>query len=205
MIDIATEKLLTLDQAAEMLQVTKATVTAWIKRGTHGIRLEAIKFGAYWRTSEEAIQRFGDRQTPQYHQSFTPSLSTKTPKHVERAQQQAAQELDDLLGVRRCKTCKEKIDTGKVTIPTGSILYCPDCIVERKSAKFGERLRAFRWANQLSLQSLYDETGVSVDFLRSYESGDKQPRREHLEKLIEYFGDKFAINLEPSSDSTKEV
>jgi hypothetical protein len=63
LIDIATEKLITLAQAAEKLQVSKASITRWIIHGTHGIRLEALKFGAYWRTSEEALQRFGESQT----------------------------------------------------------------------------------------------------------------------------------------------
>ena len=76
MIHVATETLLTIDQAAKKLHVSKATVTTWIKRGTHGMRLEAIKFGVHWRTSEEAIQRFGDRQTP----AFDIDLNRTLPK-----------------------------------------------------------------------------------------------------------------------------
>lgn len=40
MINVSTEKLLNLDQAAELLQVSKARVTARIKRGTHALGLK---------------------------------------------------------------------------------------------------------------------------------------------------------------------
>ncbi len=200
MIDIANETLLTIEEAAEKLKVSKATVTNWIKVGTKGLRLEAIKFGSHWRTSEEALQRFGDQQTPQHHQPFKPTLSRTTSKQAQRAHQQAMDELDEAFGVKKCKACKVVIEAGNVPIPKNAMLYCPDCIVQRKSAKFGDRLRAFRWAKQLPLKALASKTGISVGFLRSYELGDNDPKPEHLQKLAEYLGERLLINL-PSMTS----
>lgn len=198
MIDIANETLLTIGDVAERLKVSKGTVTNWIKVGTKGLRLEAIKFGSHWRTSEEALQRFGELQTPQYEPLSQPTGSRTSPKRAQRAYQQALDELDEALGVKKCKTCKAVIDAGSVPIPKDAALYCPDCIVQRRSAKFGDRLRAFRWAKQLPLKALASTTGISVENLRSYEHGDNDPRPEHLQKLTEFFGNKLLINLEPA-------
>lgn len=129
MIDVSTEKLLTLDQAAEILQVAKATVTAWINRGTHGIRLEAMKFGAHWRTSEEAIQRFGDRQTPSFNVDSSHVLHQRKLKSAERVHERAMKKLEYELGDRKSATCKYEIDIGHVTIPRDTKLYYPACIV----------------------------------------------------------------------------
>ncbi len=105
MIDIANETLLTIEEAAEKLKVSKATVTNWIKVGTKGLRLEAIKFGSHWRTSEEALQRFGDQQTPQYEQTSNRTIS-RTSKQAQRAHQQAMDELDEALGSRSASRAK---------------------------------------------------------------------------------------------------
>ena len=64
MIEIAKENLMTLEQAAENLMVSKAIVVKWINYGSEGVKLEAWKFGKHLRTREEALQRFGERMTP---------------------------------------------------------------------------------------------------------------------------------------------
>jgi predicted site-specific integrase-resolvase len=73
LIDLTSETLLTLEAAADKLQVSKATLHWWITYGTKGIRLEAAKLGGRWRTSEEAIQRLSDRLTPNLHQGLSVS------------------------------------------------------------------------------------------------------------------------------------
>ncbi len=198
MIDIANETILTIGEAAERLKVSKGTVTNWIKVGTRGLRLEAIKFGSHWRTSEEALQRFGDQQSPQYEQTSSPTVP-RTSKQAQRAHQQAMDELDEAFGVKKCKTCKVVIETGNLPVPKDAVLYCPDCIVQRKSAKIGDRLRAFRWAKQLPLKSLASKTGISVEYLRSYEYGYSDPRPDHLQKLADFFGEKLLIHLPSTS------
>ncbi len=174
-IDIANETILTIGEAAERLKVSKGTITNWIKVGTKGLRLESIKFGSHWRTSEEALQRFGDQQTPQYEQPFNLTGSRTTSKQAQRAHQQAMDELDEALGVKKCKTCKVVIETGK--------------------------LRAFRWAKQLPLKSLASKTGITVEYLRSYELGDNDPKPDHLQKLAEFFGERLVNNLQQPNTS----
>ncbi len=132
MIDVASETILTIGEAAEKLKVSKATVTNWIKVGGKGLRLEAIKFGSHWRTSEEALQRFGDQQTPQHEQPFKPTRTTS--KQAQRAHQQAMDELDQALGVKKCKSCKVVIETGNLPIPK-----MPFCIVPLyRTAQIGQ-------------------------------------------------------------------
>lgn len=60
MIDIAHEQLL-IQQAADMLKVSKHTIVRWQLKGLKGIKLETIQVGAYRRTSVEAIKRFQSR------------------------------------------------------------------------------------------------------------------------------------------------
>jgi hypothetical protein len=158
LIDISTEKLITLAQAAEKLQVSKASITRWIIHGTHGIRLEALKFGAYWRTSEEALQRFGESHTPTNLTSFSPSTSYKSfdresPKRL-REIEKACEELDEALGIRKCEACRKELDAGRVALPKNEKLWCPKCLVLRKSVTMGQRVRTFRWDAKLSQQAL---------------------------------------------------
>lgn len=68
MINLASESLLSWEQAGEQLQVSKATLHRWITSGVKGIRLEAVRVGGLWRTSAEAIQRFSEDLTPEQEQ-----------------------------------------------------------------------------------------------------------------------------------------
>lgn len=47
-------KVYTLDEVAEILQVTKRTLYNYLKTG----KLHAIKVGKYWRVTEGALQAF---------------------------------------------------------------------------------------------------------------------------------------------------
>lgn len=200
MIDISTEKLITLAQAAEKLQVSKASITRWIIHGTHGVRLEALKFGAYWRTSEEALQRFGESQTPTSDASFSPSTSSlESPKRL-REIERACEELDEVLGIRKCETCRKKLDAGYVALPKNEKLWCPKCLVLRKSVTMGQRVRTFRWDAKLSQQALSKSCGISVDFIRAIEEDRKHPTVDQLAKMVEYFGQSFVTGLELEID-----
>jgi Protein of unknown function (DUF1580) len=66
MIDTATEHLLTLQQAADRIPVSRggrpchpATIWRWIKSR----KLEGTRLGDRWLTSVEALQRYAERQT----------------------------------------------------------------------------------------------------------------------------------------------
>lgn len=49
----------TLEEIADMLKVTKRTLYTWI----HNNQLQAVKFGKYWRVSEEALREFTTKGT----------------------------------------------------------------------------------------------------------------------------------------------
>lgn len=49
-----TIKVYTLEEVAEILQLTRRTLYTYIKNG----QLKAVKIGKYWRVSEETLQSF---------------------------------------------------------------------------------------------------------------------------------------------------
>ena len=74
MIDISTEQLLTLPQAARVRPHRRlgppthpSTVYRWISRGARGaagvVQLEGVRIGGSWYTSREALQRFAEALT----------------------------------------------------------------------------------------------------------------------------------------------
>jgi hypothetical protein len=70
MIDITTEKIITLPEAAAMLparrggrKVHVSTLFRWAQKGSRGVRLEVVRIGSALHTSKEAMQRFCDRLT----------------------------------------------------------------------------------------------------------------------------------------------
>lgn len=62
-LDIHSERLLFLGDAAKRFGVSKCSVMRWVRFGQHGVFLGARKLGAKWFTSEEALQRFSDKVT----------------------------------------------------------------------------------------------------------------------------------------------
>jgi excisionase family DNA binding protein len=54
------KRVYTLDEVAEIMQVTKRTLYNYIKAGS----LHAVKMGKYWRVSEENLQAFISTGTP---------------------------------------------------------------------------------------------------------------------------------------------
>jgi len=65
MIDLKSERLLTLREAAQRLPGSPAisTLHRWRQRGIHGIQLETCLIGGKRFTSEAALQRFVDSVT----------------------------------------------------------------------------------------------------------------------------------------------
>lgn len=194
MIDVATEKLMTLEQAADKLMLPKATLVKWIKYGTKGVKLEAIKFGTHWRTSEEALQRFGDRQTPTAEPTPV-SRSVAETEYLRRAKD-AGEALDILLGVRKCESCKKELNTYKKTISKGEKLWCSRCLVEQPNATFAQRLRTFRWEANLSQEQLSKKTGISIQDIRAYELSKKVPNDEDVAKFVEVLGVEMASDID---------
>lgn len=204
MIDIASEKLMTLEQAAEKLLVSKAIVVKWINYGSKGVKLEAIKFGKHWRTSEEALQRFGDRQTPCQETQPTFVTHTRSSLKEQRRLDLVNERLELILGVRRCETCKQKIDTYKRTIPKNEKLWCAECLVKEPNATMALRLRTFRWDANITQQELSKRIGIGVELIRAYETNQKLPTDEHLAKLVEVLGNAFLSGLDQDGKKQPE-
>lgn len=94
MIDLSTEHLLTLPEAARLLPGRPSTCTLWRwrSRGVYGVRLDSCLIGGRRYTSREAIERFvagcsaaGDGQ----------AAPLRTPAARERAIARAERELAD--------------------------------------------------------------------------------------------------------------
>jgi len=213
LIDISSEKLLSLAQAAEKLQVSKASITRWIIHGTHGVRLEALKFGAYWRTSEAALQRFGECQTPTLDPVYTPSSRHKSAPQPSLKRQReidrSVEELERRLGVRKCESCRRILDAGYVSLPKDEKLWCPKCLVQRRFVSMGQRVLTFRRDAKLSHAALSKLCRISTDFIRSFEANSKKPSEAQLANLVEVLGDSFLVGLEqksePNSNTSSEV
>jgi hypothetical protein len=98
------EKLITLYEAARRLPpgrnggpVSLPCLLRWVTRGARGpaherIRLEAIRVGGRWLTTEEALVRFAERLTPRL--DGTPVPAPRTPTRRQRASQRAVDRLE---------------------------------------------------------------------------------------------------------------
>mgnify|MGYP000865418867 CR=1 FL=1 len=54
-------KTYTLDEAADILQLTKRTLYNYVKDG----KLKAVKFGKYWRVTQENLEAFIEQGAPE--------------------------------------------------------------------------------------------------------------------------------------------
>ena len=103
MLSISSETTLSLSQAARLLPpgrrgrpVSLSCLLRWVLDGVPGpdgqrVRLEAVRLGARWVTSREALQRFAERLTPQ------PSTSPPQPPRTPSQRQQASERADRAL------------------------------------------------------------------------------------------------------------
>jgi hypothetical protein len=106
MIDLATEKLITLRQAAALVPPARrgrrchtSTIFRWITRGAKApdgaaIRLEAIRRPGAWLTSGNALERFFARLTPMMEaESPRPPRS---PAARQKSNERARKRLEDI-------------------------------------------------------------------------------------------------------------
>jgi hypothetical protein len=195
MIDLAAETLLTLEQAGETLMVSKASPYRWITQGTKGVSLEAVSAGGHRRTSVEALQRFSDALTPNQESIHSSRPCIPTSRQRQRHLEEVRQRVDEILGGRYCETCLVAIVAPQCIIPKNEKVWCPYCLIKRRSATLGQRIRTFRWAASLSQQKLSECTGITIDNIRAYEFDDKKPSGAHFAKLIEALGTDLVTGL----------
>jgi hypothetical protein len=99
------EKTLPLNQAAQRVPPSRgkkthiSTLLRWITRGAKSpdgavVRLEALRLGGRWLTSEEALQRFSQKLTPTFPGDTVPA--PRSPAARTRASERAAAALEAL-------------------------------------------------------------------------------------------------------------
>jgi hypothetical protein len=106
MFDLTFEQPIRLHEAARLAGLGRggrpihfSTVLRWILKGVKSpsgatVRLEALRIGAHWVTSREALQRFSERLTPRLDAEEAPAV--RSPAKRQRASERAAHELDKL-------------------------------------------------------------------------------------------------------------
>lgn len=95
MIDLRTEKLISLTDAArlpvlQLLRVSEWSVRNWARRGVHGVKLETVRVGQRRCTSVEAVHRFVEAITLQADGAGAPVQTgeyTPTDRDRERVRQ----------------------------------------------------------------------------------------------------------------------
>ena len=111
MIDIQTETIVSLTEAAQRLpsrragkRVNVSTLWRWATSGSKGIRLETVRIGASRYTSMEAIQRFSDALSRRAEtQTDSPSFFDSSPLGRARSapqRQRASENADRILESR---------------------------------------------------------------------------------------------------------
>jgi hypothetical protein len=211
------ETLINLSQAARRIPAFRgsgrchpSTIFRWLTTGVklpngEQLRLEGFRLAGRWLTSEQAVDRFLLAQNEAWNPEpiHQPALPIRTPTQRQRASERAAEELDELLGIRKCEMCRKVIEPGNRVIPKNEKIWCPDCLVKRKSATLGQRIRTFRWAAKLSTNALAQRTGISIDKLGSYESNLATPPDGYMTKLIEVLGSNLIVGLDSYTKRTR--
>ena len=85
-IDIHSDSLLTISQAAKSLPTRPnvSTVWRWIQRGVRGVKLDSVVVGGRRLTSKEALQSFVERSTANSSgASLPPSCPTSRQREAE--------------------------------------------------------------------------------------------------------------------------
>lgn len=101
--DFTVERPISLPEAAELLprkgngaKLTIRTLERWIRHGHKGVKLDAVKFGAFFSTSVEALQRFSVRLMAQDGvtvEAKTAQVEQRTPAEAKRGHDRAKREL----------------------------------------------------------------------------------------------------------------
>jgi Protein of unknown function (DUF1580) len=109
MIDITTEKLIRLGEAAKLIpparsgrRTHESTILRWIITGPKApdgttVRLDGLRVGGKWHTTNEAMQRFAEALTPnlevhaeQQRRTWIPRAPSRRQKAAERAGRELA-------------------------------------------------------------------------------------------------------------------
>jgi hypothetical protein len=100
MIDLKTEKPLSLAQAAKLIPPSRqdkpvhvSTLVRWILHGVRGVQLEAARVGGRWVTSPEALERFSATLTAQHVTPLSTVTGQKDSFRRSRQQERVEQEL----------------------------------------------------------------------------------------------------------------
>jgi hypothetical protein len=99
MADILSEKMLRLEEVANLTGAHFTSVYRWVLRGVPGpdgrrIKLEAIRMGRCWITSHEALRRYSEALTPQPDDDgVIPPMAPRSPSRRRKASERAAREL----------------------------------------------------------------------------------------------------------------
>lgn len=91
-IDIHSDTLLTISEAAKSLPMRPnvSTVWRWIQRGVRGVTLDTVLVGGRRYTSKEALQSFVERSTAADCNTAPPRTSRQREREISRAEREAA-------------------------------------------------------------------------------------------------------------------
>jgi hypothetical protein len=89
-IDLTSENVIRLEEAAHICQTHFSTIFRWVTKGIPGadgerVRLRAVKCGAKWLSSTEAIAEFCEATTPRIEAAVPPRTAGARRKASERA------------------------------------------------------------------------------------------------------------------------
>jgi hypothetical protein len=97
MIDLMKENIMSLAEATKHVPPSRggrkthlSTILRWVVKGVKGVRLEAVRLGGRWVTSEQALQRFAERSTPNLADPHLP----RSPKQRDTAFRRAERRLE---------------------------------------------------------------------------------------------------------------
>jgi Helix-turn-helix domain/Homeodomain-like domain len=89
----------------------------------------------------------------------------------------------------RCRECGRIITRMRTVADHNGPVYCLSCLPGE--ATFGQRLKAWRLANGISLMALSGRTGIAWSLLSKYERDVVEPKCRTLIKLIRVLGTDF--------------
>src|SRR5947207_1215474 len=86
----------------------------------------------------------------------------------------------------RCRECQAVITHLRTVKDNNGPVYCLACLPG--GATFGQRLKAHRLANGMTLMALGERTGIGWNLLSKYERDIVEPKCRSLVKLIRVLG-----------------
>jgi len=87
-----------------------------------------------------------------------------------------------------CRTCGGAVAPPGAALNDVTDVLCLACLSQLHEATLAERLRSCRTAAGLRLKDLAVQVGVTVDTLRGYESGAREPRWQQVARLVRVLG-----------------